>query len=78
MDALASIEYQVQHIHDDRTKAIIVSHAIVLPLAIVAVGLRFISRRLCKAQVQADDYTIIVALVTPSDRFALDMNCLLG
>ena len=59
----SQIQYQFQHIHDDRTKDIIISHAIVLPLAVLAVLLRFISRRLCKTQILADDIMIVVALV---------------
>lgn len=57
------IQYQIDHIGDDRSNAIVISHAVVLPLATIAVILRFVSRRLCKAQIQADDLMIIAALV---------------
>ena len=57
------IHYQLNHIHDDRSKGIVISNAVVLPLAFIAVTARFISRRLCKARIEIDDYMIIAALV---------------
>ena len=57
------IEYQLAHIHQDRSSDIVVSHAICIVIALIAVVLRFSSRRLCKAPILADDYMIIVALV---------------
>ena len=59
----SEIQYQLDHINDDRGDDIIISHAVVLPLAVLAVFLRFISRYLCKARIGADDYMIIAALV---------------
>ena len=58
----ADIAYQKAHIKDDRRGDIIVSHAICITLAFLAVILRFISRKLGKIKIQADDYTIIAAL----------------
>lgn len=63
MAAPSEIQYQIAHINDDRASAIVISHAVVLPLAVVAVILRFISRRLCRARIEADDYMIIAALI---------------
>ena len=60
----SEIQYQLAHIRDDRASAIVISHAIVLPLAVIAVAARFMSRRLCKAYIGADDYTIVMALVS--------------
>ena len=40
-----------------------ISHAVVLPLAFIAVTARFISRRFCKARIEIDDYMIVAALV---------------
>lgn len=59
----SEVQYQLAHIHEDRASDIIISHAIVLPLAVIAVVARFIARRLCKAHVGPDDYMIVVALV---------------
>ncbi len=58
----SEIEYQLAHVNDDRASDIVISHAVVLPLAVIAVFFRFISRRLCKARIEADDYMIIAAL----------------
>lgn len=63
------IQYQLAHIHEDRSNDIVVSHAICIVIAVVAVVLRFASRRLCKAPILADDFMTIVALV----RFSLNM-----
>lgn len=63
------IQYQLAHIHQDRSNEIVVSHGVCIVIAVVAVILRFSSRRLCKAPLLADDYMIIVALV----RFPLNI-----
>ena len=59
----SEVQYQLAHIHEDRASAIVISHAVVLPLAVIAVVARFISRHLCKAHIGVDDYMIVVALV---------------
>lgn len=59
----SEIQYQLAHIHEDRSGDIVYSHIVCMTLATVAVILRFASRRLCKAAILADDYMIIVALV---------------
>ena len=58
----AEIQYQHAHIHDDRSFNIVISHALCLPIAFVAVLLRFVSRRMVKASIQADDWLIVIAL----------------
>lgn len=46
-------------------KPLVVSLAIIMPLlAVIAVGLRLKARRIMKARLEADDYTVIVALVS--------------
>ena len=62
----SNIQWQLDHIDDDRSSAIVISHVTVLPLAVIAVILRFASRHICKASIKADDYLIIVALVPNS------------
>lgn len=59
----SEIQYQLDHIREDRSSDIVISHIICMTLATVAVILRFTSRRLCKAAILADDYMIIAALV---------------
>ena len=59
----ADIEYQKAHIQDDRRSNIIVSHAMCLPVAIAAVVLRLVSRRIGRIKLQWDDFIIIIALV---------------
>ena len=57
------IEYQKLHVHDDRSQDIVSSHAICITLAFLAVVLRFLSRKLGKIPIGADDWTIILAFV---------------
>ena len=60
----AEIQYQLAHIKDDRSQAIVVSHIICIIFAIIAVVVRITSRRLCRVAILADDYVCILALVS--------------
>ena len=57
------LQYQEEHIHDDRSGNLVTSHAICIAIAAIAVLLRLIARRMCRASIQADDWMIIFALV---------------
>lgn len=57
------IQYQKAHVHEDHSSQIVVSHAVCIALAAVAVVLRFASRRVGKIAVGADDYLIVAAFV---------------
>ncbi|KAL8768853.1 MAG: hypothetical protein Q9209_005034 [Squamulea sp. 1 TL-2023] len=59
----ADIQYQLQHIQEDRSNEIIVAFGICLGLAIITVLLRFVARHLTKASLGGDDWTIIFGLV---------------
>ncbi|KAL9607133.1 MAG: hypothetical protein Q9167_007926 [Letrouitia subvulpina] len=59
----ADIKYQIAHIRDDRSQDIIVSHGICITLAAIAIILRFISRKLGKVRIGADDWMIVAAFV---------------
>lgn len=60
----AEIHYQMEHIHESKASNIIASHVICFVLACIAVVLRFISRRIGKNAIQADDWFIVAALVS--------------
>ncbi len=60
----AEIKNELAHIKDDRSHDMVVSCAICTTAAIAAVILRFIARRLSKAKIMADDWMIVVALVS--------------
>ena len=61
----SEIQAQLAHIHDDRSGQIIKSGAICLSVAITAVILRLISRRLSRARsMLLDDYILVSALVS--------------
>ena len=57
------IQYELEHIGQDRAPNIIVTYATCLSLACIAVVLRFVARRTSRAPFQADDLTIFIALV---------------
>ena len=63
LPTLEEIQYQEAHIHDDRSRDIVIPHAICIAIAAIAVLLRFISRRMCKASIQADDWMILIAMM---------------
>lgn len=63
----AEIRYELQHIEDDRRASFIISLSICTSLAVVTTVLRFVSRRVSKASVQADDYWVLIALVRSFD-----------
>lgn len=58
----SSIEYQLAHAYEDRANEIIVPHVVCLVFAVIAVALRFLSRRM-KAGIHLDDWVCLLALV---------------
>ena len=58
------VQYQRAHVNESRVSNLIVSAAICLPLAFLAVILRVVARRLGKIPFKADDWCIVVALVS--------------
>ncbi|KAL8627718.1 hypothetical protein Q9189_006585 [Teloschistes chrysophthalmus] len=56
------LQQQLNHIHDDRAPDIVASISVVFALAVVAVTLRLICRRLMKVALSYDDYLILVGL----------------
>ena len=65
--APSSLQFQLAHIHDDRSLGLKVVEILGLILATAAVALRIASRRVSKVPLKADDITIIIALVTLPD-----------
>ncbi|CAD6572261.1 MAG: hypothetical protein ASARMPRED_005213 [Alectoria sarmentosa] len=59
----AEIEYELAHVHDNRAPNIVISTAICIALAITAVLMRLLARRLSKSRILADDYMIFFALI---------------
>ena len=57
------ISYQQSHRHENRSTELIAACVVCLTAAYLAVPLRFLSRRLSKTALRADDYTIVIALV---------------
>lgn len=51
-----------EHINDNRQPYIIAASAICLSAAYIAVTLRFLARRLARNSLEADDYTVLLAL----------------
>lgn len=66
----AEIQYQLQHIHDDRSNEIIAALGVCLGIAIIAVLLRFVARHLKRAPLEGDDWTIVAGLVSTSKDYS--------
>ena len=60
----AEAQYQLDHVHESRFQAIASSQIACLIIAFIAIILRFVSRRLSKTPIKADDWMIVVALVS--------------
>ena len=56
--------YMQEHISDDRRTDVIVANAICFAIAVIAVTLRFTSRRLARVYYGWDDWSVMVALVS--------------
>ena len=56
------IQYQEEHINDNKKPSLIAASAICLSAAYIAVSLRFLSRYVARNALGADDYSILVAL----------------
>ena len=59
----AEIQFELEHIRQDRAPSIIASYAVCLSLACIAVVLRFVARGISRASLQADDFTVAISLV---------------
>ncbi|KAL8698486.1 MAG: hypothetical protein Q9201_006541 [Fulgogasparrea decipioides] len=59
----ADIQWQHEHIHDDRSNEIIVAFGITLGFAITSVLLRFVSRHITRAPLGLDDWIIVLGLI---------------
>lgn len=57
------LHYQEEHRNENRGPEIISALAIMLAMAYVAVGLRFVSRRMVRAKLLYDDWVIVIGLV---------------
>ncbi|KAL9130709.1 MAG: hypothetical protein Q9217_001188 [Psora testacea] len=60
----AELFYQKEHVTDDMRPAIAVCNGMCLGIALVAVTLRFVSRRIARLPYGTDDWTILVALLS--------------
>ncbi len=60
----ADLQYQLEHIQDDRSGQIAAVVSAMLVVATIAVGLRLFTRWLISAPWKLDDFTIIAALVS--------------
>ena len=60
------LQYQQEHRYQDRATDIVTSTVILLAAAYVAVFLRFISRRLMRTSIGADDWIMVMGLVNSS------------
>lgn len=61
----ADVQYQIQHISDDKSKQLIATGVVSLCVASVAIALRIVARRVNRFEtsLQADDYMIIIGFV---------------
>lgn len=61
----ADIEYMKNHVADTKVPGILAVNIAGLLIVLIAVALRFVSRRLVRAHYGTDDWTIVFAAVLP-------------
>lgn len=61
---LQALAYQQAHINEDRGPALAAAFIVLMTLATLAVILRLLARRLIKAPLKADDWTMVLSLVS--------------
>ena len=59
----AEIQYMKVHINDSKVSQILATNIACTLIALLAITLRFASRRLIKADRKADDWFVVIALV---------------
>ncbi len=69
----SEVAYQLAHANDDGRSGLIISSAICLPAAYIAVLLRLTSRKISRGGLQADDYLILLGLVR-SEFYGYDLK----
>ncbi len=69
------IAYQEAHITDDKAGAIIAANATCYAIGIIAVALRFLSRRISKIKYEWDDWLAVAGLVRPPLPSILHIFC---
>ena len=70
-----NIAFQTAHITDNRQPETQAAQIACLVIAYVGVALRFLARRLAKAQITSDDYVIVLALVVYRFLLRIEWNC---
>ena len=65
LPSINEVEYELSHSREDRGKDILSSFVVCVCLATIAVILRLVARRVSKAALKADDYWILISLVSP-------------
>lgn len=68
-------QYQLAHIHDSRKASVAAAYAVCLPIAFIAVIMRFVSRRIGRVSYGLDDWVIVMAYVRHS--YSLDICVML-
>ena len=69
------IAYQEAHINDDKSGSIIAASATCYAIGIIAVALRFLSRRISRIRYEWDDWLCVAGLVRPPLPFILHILC---
>ncbi|CAD6594535.1 MAG: hypothetical protein ASARMPRED_000617 [Alectoria sarmentosa] len=59
----AEARYQLSHVNDSKDASTAAAYAICLPMAIIAIIMRFVSRRMGRTPYGADDWVIVLAFV---------------
>ena len=59
-------EYQLAHVNDNKRGTLAATYIVCVPVLFLAVVMRFVSRRIGRIEYRADDWTMVVGLVSIS------------
>lgn len=59
-------QYQLSHINDSKTVSLAIAYLICFPIHVLALTMRFVSRRIGRTEYGVDDWTMLVGLVIRS------------
>ena len=56
-------QYQLAHIHESKRVSIVITYVICLPILVLAILMRFVSRRIGRTKYGFDDWVMLLGLV---------------
>ena len=56
-------QYQLAHINESKRASIVITYVVCIPILVLAIAMRFISRRISRTKYGADDWVMLLGSV---------------